>query len=240
MKRLIYILLSIVFFSACQQEELSPQKGESVLELDLQLMGRPAMQVTRAVDQDLAVDIFDADGSLYRHYNAGAVPKKIVLEPGTFKVAAYSDNQNSWPSANNGKGEACYYAETSVLMEFDKTVYLTLNVPMSNYAVGLQLPDLWDVLFRSYTFRLKSGGRTVVISEGERAYFNLADGGFSYALSATNTDGRTSSHSAISYTEVAAGKLYTLCYHYDSDANSGGVDIVITDDMTTDDNQINL
>ena len=240
MKHLIYILLSIVLFSACQQEELAPNKGESVLELDLQLMGRPVMGVSRAIDNDLAVDIFDVDGVLYRHYNAGAVPKKIVLEPGTFKVAAYTENQQTWPSANDGKGEACFYAETSVLMEFDKTVYLTLNVPMSNYAVGLQLPDLWEVLFRSYTFRLKSGGRTVVIKQGERAYFNLADGGFSYALSATNTDGRTSSHSAINYTDVAAGKLYTLCYHYDSDANSGGVDIVITDDMQTDDNQINL
>ena len=240
MKRLIYILLSIVFFSACQQEELAPQKGESVLELDLLLMGRPAMQVTRAVDQDLAVDIFDADGSLYRHYNAGAVDKKIVLEPGTFKVVAYTENQETWPSANNGKGEACYYAETSVLMEYDKTVYLTLNVPMSNYAVGLQLPDLWDVLFRSYTFRLKSGSRTTTILVGERAYFDVADGGFRYALSATNTDNRTSYHSAIEYKDVSAGKLYTLRYSYDSNATSGGVDIVITDDMGTDDSNISL
>lgn len=240
MKRLIYILLSIVFFSACQQEELAPQKGESVLELDLLLMGRPAMQVTRAVDQDLAVDIFDADGSLYRHYNAGAVDKKIVLEPGTFKVVAYTENQETWPSANNGKGEACYYAETSVLMEYDKTVYLTLNVPMSNYAVGLQLPDLWDVLFRSYTFTLKSGSRTTTILAGERAYFDVADGGFRYALSATNTDNRTSYHSAIEYKDVSAGKLYTLRYSYDSNATSGGVDIVITDDMGTDDSNISL
>ena len=94
------------------------------------------------------------------------------------------------------------------------------------------------MLFSAYTFRLKSGGRTVVIRQGERAYFDLADGGFSYALSATNTDGRTSSHSAISYLDVNAGKLYTLTYHYDSDANSGGIDIVI-DDMTIDNNPIN-
>lgn len=240
MKHLIYILLSIVLLSACQQEELAPTDRKAVLELDLQLMGRPIMDVTRAVDADLTVDIYDADNILYRHYDAGAVPKKIVLEPGSFRVVAYTDNQENWKSANDGKGEACYYAEGSVEMEYDKTVYLTLNVPMSNYAVGLQLPDLWDLLFRSYTFRLKSGGRTVVINQGERAYFDLADGGFSYALSATNTDGRTSSHSAINYTEVEAGKLYTLSYHYDSDANTGGVDIVITDDMTTDDNQINL
>lgn len=239
MKRLIFILLSIVLFSACQQEELAP-KGEAILELDLSCVGRPQMEVSRAVDQDLAVSVYKQDGSLFVQYPAGGVPKKIVLEPGTFKVVAFTDNQSNWQTANGGKGVACFYDETTVEMEEDMVKRLQMRVPMTNYAVGLQLPELWDMLFRSYTFRLKSGGRTVVISQGERAYFDLADGGFSYALSATNTDGRTSSHSAINYTDVMAGKLYTLSYHYDSDANTGGVDIVITDDMKTDDNPINL
>jgi len=203
-------------------------------------VGRPQMEVSRAVDQDLAVSVYKQDGSLFVQYPAGGVPKKIVLEPGTFKVVAFTDNQSNWQTANGGKGVACFYDETTVEMEEDMVKRLQMRVPMTNYAVGLQLPELWDMLFRSYTFRLKSGGRTVVISQGERAYFDLADGGFSYALSATNTDGRTSSHSAINYTDVMAGKLYTLSYHYDSDANTGGVDIVITDDMKTDDNPINL
>lgn len=238
MKYPIYILLSIVLFTACRQDELPPTDGKAVLELDLLPGGRPQIGGTRAVDDDLAVSIYRQDGTLFVQYPVGTVPKKIVLEPGSFKVVAYTENQETWQSANEGKGEACYYAEASVQMEFDKTVYLTLNVPMTNYAVGLQLPDLWDLLFSAYTFRLKSGDRTVVIRQGERAYFDLADGGFSYALSATNTDGRTSSHSYINYTEVEAGKLYTLSYHYDSDANSGGIDIVI-DDMTIDNNPIN-
>ena len=72
-------------------------------------------------------------------------------------------------------------------MEYDMVKRLQMRVPMTNYAVGLQMPNLWDALFRSYTFRLKSGGRTVVIKQGERAYFDVADGGFSYSLSATNT-----------------------------------------------------
>ena len=238
MKYPIYILLSIVLFTACQQDEVAPTGGKAVLELDLLLNGRPQMEVTRACDADLVVDILDANRAPYRHYDAGSVPQKIVLEPGTFYIQAYTDNQENWKSANDGKGEACYFQETSVEMEYDMVKRLQMRVPMTNYAVGLQLPDLWDMLFSAYTFRLKSGDRTVVIRQGERAYFDLADGGFSYALSATNTDGRTSSHSAISYLDVNAGKLYTLTYHYDSDANSGGIDIVI-DDMTIDNNPIN-
>ena len=240
MKHLIYILLSIVLFTACQQDESAPTDGKAVLELNLSRVGRPQITGTRAVDEDLAVSIYKQDGSLVSQYPAGAVPKKIVLEPGTFKVVAYTENQETWQTANGGKGAACYYAEASVEMEFDKIVYLTLNVPMSNYAVSLQLPDLWDTLFRSYTFTLRSGSRTTAIKAGERAYFAVPDGGFSYALRATNTDGRTSSHSAIEYKDISSGKLYTLRYSYDSDATSGGVDIVITDDMGTDDSNISL
>jgi len=240
MRRLLYILLCLTLLTACRQDELLEMQGEAVLELDLQRIGRPTMGVTRACDDDLAIDILDADRAPYRHYDAGRVPQKIVLAPGTFYIQAYTANQDTWKTANEGLGEACYFQETSVTLELDMVKRLQMRVPMTNYAVGLQLPDLWDNLFRSYTFRLKSGSRTVVIKQGERAYFDVADGGFSYALSATNTDGRTSSHSAINFTEIEAGKLFTLFYHYDSDANTGGIDIVITDDMTTDDNPINL
>ena len=240
MKRLIYILLSIFLFSACQQEDMVPITGNAVLELDLYRMGYPQMEVTRACDADLVVDILDANRTLYCHYDAGSVPQKILLEPGIFYVQAYTDNQTTWHSASGGKGEACYFLETSVEMEYDMVKRLQMRVPMINYAVGLELPDLWDVLFRSYTFTLRSGSRTTAIHAGEKAYFAVLDEGFSYSLRATNTDGRTSSHSSIEYKDISAGKLYTIRYSYDSDATSGGVDIVITDDMGTDDSNISL
>ena len=240
MKRLLYIFVSLILLAACQQDELPTGQGDAVLMLDLQRMGRPTMEVTRACDEDLVVDILDADRTLYRHYAAGSVPRKIVLQPGTFIVQAYTDNQTTWATGNDGKGEPCYFQEATVEMEYDMVKRLQMRVPLTNYAVGLQLPDLWDNLFRSYTFRLKSGSRTVVIRQGERAYFDIADSGFSYALSATNTDGRTSSHSAINYTDIESGKCYTIRYSYDSDATTGGVDIVITDDMGTTDSNVNL
>jgi hypothetical protein len=198
------------------------------------------MEVSRAVDQDLAVSVYKQDGSLFVQYPAGGVPKKIVLEPGTFKVVAFTDNQSNWQTANGGKGVACFYDETTVEMEEDMVKRLQMRVPMTNYAVGLELPEHFTELFRAYTFTLKSGSRTTSIVAGERAYFSVADGGFSYALRATNIDGITHSHSAIEYKDVSVGKLYTLRYSYDSDATSGGVDIVITDDMGTEDTDVTL
>lgn len=240
MRRLLYIFLSIALLLSCQQDQLTSTTGEAVLEVDLQRMGRPTMTVTRAVDEDLTLDIYDADGALFRHFGPGTVTRKIVLKPGRFTLRAYTDNQDTWQTASEGRGEPCYFKEATVDMEDDMVIRLTMQVPMTNYAVSLQLPDLWDNLFSSYTFRLKSGSRTVVIRQGEKAYFDVADGGFSYALTATNTDGRTSSHSAISFTEVEAGKLFTLHYNYDSDATSGGVDIEIEDDIEIDDNPVDL
>lgn len=240
MKRLcIYIIMCAFALVSCQQDIPVPSQSNAVLELDLLRAGRPVVS-TRAVADGLAVEILK-DGTEYMSYAAGQVPKKIVLEPGTFTVRAYSPNQNgAWKTENYGKGAGCYYAETTVQMEYDAVTRLKLDVPMTNYAVGLQLPEMFDILFNptgkpfpeSYTFTLKSGDREeVTIKEGERAYFDVDDGGFSYALKATNNDNNTHQHSAINFTEVSAGKLFTIKYDYSNDINTGGVVIIITDDM---------
>ena len=111
---------------------------------------------------------------------------------------------------------------------------------MVNYAVTLTLPELFHDLFSAYTFTVSSGNRTVSLREGEKAYFSPYEAGFTYQLSATNIDGDQHSASAILYTNVQRGKLYNLRYSFASSSNSGGIDIVITDDTTTDDTNISM
>ena len=235
---IFYIFMCIALLASCQQEQWEPTE-QAVLELELSLAGRPSVS-TRAVDDDLTVAIFEADGTPYKQFEAGHVPSKIAMAPGNYRVCAYTDNQNSWASANGGRGAACYYGEASIAMEDDMVFRLKMEVPATNYAATLQLPDHFDTYFTAYTFTLSSGSRSFSIREGEKVFFDVTGGGFSYALSATNTDGATHAHSAIEFTDVAAGKLFTIHYNYDSDANSGGVVIVITDDMDTNDNDIHL
>ena len=212
MKRILYILLGIFTLSACQQHDLSGNE-ECVLELTLVRADVPVI-ATRAIDADLAVTILDGKGQEYLSYSAGEVPDKIVLEPGLFAVRAYTDNQTTWHTANNGKGEGCYYASQLVQMEADRTTRLTMSVPMTNYAVGLELPELFDELFTSYQFTLKNGDREVVIRDGEEAYFSVADGGFTYALSATNADGVSNAHDPVEIASVQSGKKYLVSYDY--------------------------
>ena len=237
MKRIIYILSLLLVCFACQHEEVLV--GETVLDVNLSRGLKPSV-ATRAVDADLALTILDEQGNVCKQYAAGTVPQRIVLFPGTFTLRAFTENEDTWAEANNGKGEGYYFAETQVVLEEDKTTYTTMNVPMQNYAVALSLPAQFDQMFNAYTFTLKSGIRTVSIKEGEKAYFAVAEGGFSYQLSATNTDNTTHTSSEVKYTQVLSGKLYTMTYSFADDAATGGVEIEITDDMDVTDEDVNL
>ena len=212
MKRLLYILLGVLALTACQQHA-EQGLGECVLELDVVRADVPVV-ASRAIDADLAVTVLDANGAAYVSYPAGDVPKKIVLEPGVFTVCVYTENQDSWPMANDGRGEGCYYASQQIEMEYDHFIRLTMAVPMTNYAVGLELPELFDELFTSYQFSLKNGAREVVLRDGEEAYFSVLDGGFTYALSTVNADGVSNAHDPIEVASVQSGKKYLISYDY--------------------------
>lgn len=212
MKRILYIVLTLITFASCQQHIQLGEQG-CVLELDVTREETPVV-VSRAIDIDLAITILDSNGQEYLHYPAGTVPNRIVLEPGTFTVCAYTENQDTWHMANEGKGEACCFASRQIVMEYDHFIRLSMSVPVTNYAVGLQLPERFDELFTSHQLTLNSGNREVVIRDDEKAYFDVADGGFTYALSVTNTDGSTHTQQIVSFSEVVSGKCYLVSYDY--------------------------
>lgn len=240
MKRtLLYIQLILIALASCQSELPIPEQGNCYLELNLSRIG-VAKRQTRAIDNDLALKILNENGEMFIQYPAGSVPHKLVLAPGTFTVVAYTENQDNWAEANDGRGEACYYGSCQVEMDFDQTTYANLQVPMTNYAVTLALPEYFHDFFPSYTFSLKSGERQTSIKEGEKAYFDAEEGGFTYQLTATNTDQITHHTTPITYKKVESGKLYQMTYYYGTDDNSGGLDIEITDNTEKEDQEVPL
>ena len=241
-----YILpLLLLFLFACQSNEIETTSGQGTLVLDLYRGAIPYVRTRAEVDEGLSIHITRADGKNFTdgrqhiEYAAGKVPNKIVLEVGTFNIDVYSPNQDTWRTENNGLGNACYKGQTQVTIGVDETTYVTYAVPMTNYAVTLTLPELFNDLFKSYTFSLSSGGRNVSVREGEKAYFAVPEA-FCYKLTATNNDDKTSSHSPIEYPDVEAGKLYNIKYVYGTSLNTGGVDIEITDNTEHEDVDINI
>lgn len=243
MKRLLYIFILLAGLTACNSADETQERGKGTLELTLQRMNVMATgdMKTRSIDAGLSLTIIDKDNNIIvAEYAAGQAPDKIVLAEGTFTVKAFSDNQLTWQNDNEGRGSACYYAEKDVTIGHDEVVQCVMEVPMTNYAVGLTLPEQFAIHFKTYTFSLASGSRTVAIKSGEKAYFDTQEGGFAYTLTATNTDDKTNAAPTVRYTEIEEGKLFNIRYSYDSNATSGGVDIEITDNMETEDNNISL
>lgn len=241
MKKILYILVSILCLTACQNTEQAPEVRTGTLVLSLYPGPRPSVKTRSNQDDLLAIRITRkdgknfADGSQYIELVVTDDTEKFIMEEGTFLIHAYSQNQDTWRTDNGGKGSACFLGDTEVTIAQDSTSYCIYEVPMTNYAVTLTLPELFHDLFQSYTFTVASGGRSISLREGEKAYFSPNDGGFTYKLSAVNIDGDQHSASTILYTDVQRGKLYNLHYSFASSSTSGGIDIVITDDTTTDD-----
>ncbi len=212
MKKIILFFAFLFVLVSCQQDELLPEPvGECVLEFASVRTSRAA---SSGIDPDLAVKLLK-DGAEVAYYAPGTVPQKLTLEPGIYTVQAYTLNADTWQTANGGLGEPYYHGETTVQLEDDFVSRVNMSVPMINYAVGLQLPEMFSEVFSEYTLTLIVGNRALNLYEGERAYFDVGSGSFIYTFTVVNTDGNMNSATPVVYSDVQAGKLYQLSYSYD-------------------------
>lgn len=223
MKKILYTLLFlfILCLISCQQEERALQgKGEGYLSLANITLQSESNQIiaSRAVDRDLNIEIWDAEGTTkVEDYAAGTVPTKIPLKVGTYTLKAYTqspDKMDKWTNAD--KGEQVFYVETQqqqLVIKEDEVTSLSLKVPMINFGVSLSLPDDFDTFFKDYTFKVTVGDRTVTLENGGTAYFAFEAGAtFSYTLSATNSDDEKNIGDVKVYSQVNQGTIYCVTY----------------------------
>lgn len=218
MKRiwLYTICLGLVGLFACQQEDL-PSVGEtgflSLENMTVEVANTESIS-TRAVDNDLYVEIWDETGisQVGETYEPGNIPAKIELDPGNYTLKAYNAAFNE---QSIDKGSAIYYIDNkSFTIEAGKVNYLSVEVPMINIGVRLALPEGFSNWFKTYSFTLSDGNRSVSISNGETAYFSI-DQDIYYTLSVTNNDDEQKTDSkAITKDQIAAGTIYVITYDY--------------------------
>lgn len=218
MKRiwLYTICLGLVGLFACQQEDL-PSVGEtgflSLKNMTVEVANTESIS-TRAVDNDLYVEIWDEAGTsqVRETYEPGNIPAKIELDPGNYILKAYNAAFNE---QSIDKGAAIYYIDNkSFTIEAGKVNYLSVEVPMTNIGVRLALPEGFSNWFKTFSFTISDGNRSVSIANGETAYFSI-DQDISYTLSATNTDNEQKTDSkTIKKDQIAAGTIYVITYDY--------------------------
>lgn len=214
MKRiwLYTICLGLVGLFACQQEDL-PSVGEtgslSLENMTVEVANTESIS-TRAVDNDLYVEISSQDVTpeVTLKYNPGDnIPSKIELGAGRYALKIYNDTTllDEIP---------VFYKDTIFDIEAGKVNYLSVEVPMINIGVRLALPEGFSNWFKTYSFNVSDGNRSVSIANGETAYFSI-DQEISYTLSVTNTDNEQKTDSkAITKDQIAAGTIYVITYDY--------------------------
>lgn len=209
--------LCMTFLSACSDDNDSPLSGtEGILDLS-GIQARPAAEVsvhTRAIDEQLKVDIYDAGGTLLHSFEPGESNRRLQMEVGQYRLEAYTLNYHT-EYAPTEKGAPKYYGEQAFSIEADKVNVVTLNVPMTNMAVSYTLPQDFDTWFDTYTFTLsdEAGTRSIQPAPGEVWYYDATAASLSYKLEATNTDGEPFASQG-TITPTVAGTHYTVEYTF--------------------------
>ena len=213
MKRiwLYTICLGLVGLFACQQEDL-PSVGEtgflSLENMTVEMANTESIS-TRAEENELYVEISSQDVTpeVTLKYNPDSIPSKIELGAGRYALKIYNDTTllDEIP---------VFYKDTIFDIEAGKVNYLSVEVPMINIGVRLALPEGFSNWFKTYSFNVSDGNRSVSIANGETAYFSI-DQEISYTLSVTNTDNEQKTDSkAITKDQIAAGTIYVITYDY--------------------------
>ncbi|MCF0183814.1 MAG: DUF4493 domain-containing protein [Bacteroidaceae bacterium] len=208
------LLAAALMLAGCTDEAVVAESGwleiSSVRLIDAE---RVVVQ-TRAADSDLNVDIYNAAGTKVLSYPAGslAAGKKVYVAAGTYRFHAYTSNYNT-PVTSTDPGTPKFSGERTFAVKTDVVTYLEMEVPMVNAAVSLTLPEDFSSLFTSYTFTANVGSRTMVVTDGNTAYFDLkGNDKVIYTLSATNIDGETMSQQGTF--NIYAGYVYDITFAY--------------------------
>ena len=236
MTRLLYMLslLAPVLLTACVSEQFPTRKvGKGTLMLSSinRVQAKGTTIATRAVDNDLAVEILNEDGTLYggMSYAAGTeVPPKFILPVGNYFLHAYSENQNTWSSENGGLGAPVYDVRQPFTIESDWITYLDVSVPMLNYGVTYSVPTNFDAWFPTADFTVTVASRSLQPTTEQVVYFDPDDGDFAFSLHLVNSDGEEYTTETHTFAAPAAGHLYDVHYSFVSDDDPSRLRITIT------------
>ena len=216
MKHLIYPIITLFLLAACQQEELPSGNGVGYLSLEDITVQAANVVSTRAVDEDLYVQIDNNEP-----YSPGNVPTgRIDLQPGSHTLKVYNEAYEQYENwTNEDKGEAVYSLTTTFEVEAGKVNYFKAEVPMINFGVRLELPEGFDTAFPKNSFSVTVGSRTVSLNDGETDYFPHSESvSVSYTLSVTNTEteenDKTGSNNEWENATIQPGTVYVITYDY--------------------------
>lgn len=192
-KNILYILLGIFLLISCQRENDMILSGEGFLSVSgIEIQTQTNTEITSRSADDIIWTVELWKGSdMLRTLSAEEMQDKIELEVAEdYMLKVYSPNYGSEKNwTNDEKGAPVYYKEIPFAVKQGQTTGLKVQVPMITFAVSLDLSEVLGDWLQEYSFTVTSGERTVLLLNGESAYFPHSEGiSFNYQLSITNSD----------------------------------------------------
>lgn len=203
------------FLLACSKDEESSSQAFGYLtisEMNLTYEGE-SRPLTKAVDEVLRLEICQ-NGEVVagQSYEAGSVPERIALSPGTYLLKAFSAEYDKEPE-NESKGIPVYYDEYPFTISTGDDMTIELTIPLRNIGILFAPSEEFKQVFPVFSLKVEALSRSYTFNEtnyGEAAYFNLTQSGsINYALVATNTDGEVVGP-LLKSIELEKGTIYTL------------------------------
>lgn len=219
MKSYILSILSLcLLLIGCQQEQLMEQQGTGYLSLEsLTVMAVANQPVTRAgLEEGLGFKVLDANNQEIINYapNGDYTSQLFELAAGNYTLEAYNQaylEEANW--SNSELGEPIRHIIQSFTIETNKTNYLKVEVPMTNFAVCLESIQ-GEEFFQKFELIVSMGDRSLHLKKGEIGYFPplVVDGLLYYYISYLNDDGEGQNGSIKTLTPTANAQ-YNFIYN---------------------------
>lgn len=219
MKSYILSILSLcLLLVGCQQEQLMEQQGTGYLSLESLTAKAVANQpITRAgLEEGLGFKVLDANNREVIHYapNEDYTSQRFELAAGNYTLEAYNQAYLEGANWSNSElGEPVRHIIQPFTIETNKTNYLKVEVPMTNFAVCLESVE-GEEFFQKFELVVSMGDRVLGLNKGGVGYFPPVTGNetLSYSISYLNDDGDSATGNVQTLTPVA-NTQYNFIYN---------------------------
>jgi hypothetical protein len=236
MKKIFFLLLSVVILSACQEEDTSLQGKMGYLRLDVAAVS--STNTKSAVPENynpkqLHVEIKDASGNIVKrtdNFDLEWKGKEMMLSPGNYTIAASS---NGFDGNASGEGIPYYMGSTTVTIPADgSSVSASIVCRLANVKVTFRFDTSVLSVFKSLAMEVVSSvsgvlPQSATCSPTERVvYFPVGD--LTVRTAVTNMAGTTFPALEKPITGVKARDHYILNCKL-GDFGNGGITVEADD-----------
>ena len=225
------VILLLIGCGKDQEDNPAPEKGKISLSLETEIIEETLGQGRIAVNSDTFKVVVQLESGVVvvEYDNASEVPEFITLDPGSYKVKAYSENENQAAAFES----PYYYGESGVIdLGPGQTENISVTCKVANCGVKINYSTNIQEQFDSYSTEVSNASGTLIYNEGETriGFFDLSPISIEATLNYETFDGSPRTKTLTGTIEnPIANKLYEV--QFDASTSRISIDIVLDEVM---------